>query len=90
MDAPFTYTEDELRSYLPSGWDLVDAEAAAWDPKRRALTFAVVDNVEFDWPVRVVAAEVERLGRMEALRLAFDRAFRDRLGKPTRGLGLAG
>jgi hypothetical protein len=92
MSVPETYryTDEELRSYLPTGWELIDGGEAAWDEKRRATTLRVLDNVHFDWPVTVRAGEVDRVGRLEALRLAFDQVFRDRLGKPTRGLGLGG
>jgi hypothetical protein len=92
MSAPeqYGYTEDELRSYLPSGWDLADGGDVTWDDKKRAATVRIIDNVDFDWPVTVPAREVDEHGRLEALRLAFDRVYRDRLGKPTRGLGLGG
>ena len=61
---PIEYTEDELRSYLPTGWELLDGGRAAWDPKRRALTLRVIDNVDFDWPVTVRAAAVEEIARL--------------------------
>jgi hypothetical protein len=88
-DAP-TYTPDELNSYLPSGWNLVDEGEATWDEKKRRLTFRVMDNVDFDWPVTVSAQDVSRQGRMGALQAAMDQVFRDRLGKGTRGLGFSG
>jgi hypothetical protein len=87
--APFDYTPEELRSYLPTGWELLDGGAAAWDPKKKALTLRVLDNVEFDWPVAVTAAAVAGHGRLEALHRAMEDVFRDRLGRPTRGLGIA-
>lgn len=86
----YGYTEEELRSYLPSGWNLIDGAGVAWDEKKQAATVQVMDNVDFDWPVTVPARDVEQHGRLEALRRAFDRVDRDRLGKPTRGLGLGG
>jgi hypothetical protein len=86
---PLSYTEDEIRSFLPSGWELVDHGASTWDEKRGVLTFAVLDNVDFDWPVRVSAKEAESEGRLHALERAIDFCFRDRLGRGTRGLGLA-
>jgi hypothetical protein len=86
---PIEYTEDELRSYLPTGWELLDGGRAAWDPKRRALTLRVIDNVDFDWPVTVRAAAVEEHGRLEALDRAMKDTFTARLGRPTRGLGIA-
>ena len=86
----YEYTEEELRSYLPSGWELVDGGEAAWDEKRQAVRLRVLDNVHFDWPVEVSARDADRHGRLEALRQAMERVYRGRLGKSTRGLGLAG
>lgn len=83
------YTDAELRSYLPSGWELADDGRSEWDAERQALTVRVIDNVDFDWPVVVRARDAAEHGRLEALRRAMDEVYRDRLGKPTRGLGLA-
>jgi hypothetical protein len=38
----------------------------------------------------VSAADVEKHGRLKAFELAIDDVFRQRLGRHTRGLGLAG
>ena len=86
---PFDYTLDELRSYLPTGWELLEGGAAAWNPKGKALTLRVLDGVDFDWPVTVAAGAVAEHGRLEALRRAMDDVFSARLGRPTRGLGFA-
>lgn len=86
---PFDYTLDELKSYLPTGWELLDGGAAAWDSKQGALTLRVLDNVDFDWPVTVTAAAAEKHGRLVALQRAMDDVFRARLGRPTRGLGIS-
>lgn len=75
-----SYTETEIRSYLPTGWSLADDSAGAWDPKKNVWRTTVLDNVEFDWPVEIKPAEVSSLGRIEALRKAMDRVFRERLG----------
>lgn len=85
---PLSYVEEELNSFLPTGWRLLDG--GTWDEKRRALRFRVIDNVDFDWPVTVTAAEAEEHGRLGALERAMDHVFRERLGRGTRGLGLAG
>jgi hypothetical protein len=93
---PLGYTEDEVRSYLPSGWHLLAADDAntelgprligAWDAGKRVWRTRVLDNVDYDWPLVVKAADAARLGgehgdgRLEALRLAMDRLFRERLG----------
>jgi hypothetical protein len=75
-----SYTETEVRSYLPTGWNLADDDPGAWDPKKKVWTTTVLDNVEFDWPVVVKPGDASSLGRIEALRQAFDRVFRERLG----------
>jgi hypothetical protein len=75
-----SYTETEIRSYLPTGWNLADDEPGAWDPKKKVWQTTVLDNVDFDWPVVVKPGDASSLGRIEALRQAFDRVFRERLG----------
>ena len=77
---PLRYTETEIRSYLPTGWDLIGDREGAWDPKKKVWRATVIDNVDFDWPVEIEAGEVDKVGRLEALRLAFDRVYRERLG----------
>lgn len=75
---PLSYTETEIRSFLPTGWDLADG--GAWDPKRKSWQIRVLDNVDFDWPVVVKADDAGSQGRLEALRLAMDVVYRERLG----------
>jgi len=77
---PLSYTETEVRSYLPSGWNLTDDGPGAWDPKKKIWQTTVLDNVEYDYPVVVKPADAQSHGRIEALRRAFDRVYRERLG----------
>jgi hypothetical protein len=90
---PLGYTEDEVRSFLPSGWRLLAADEpnaelqprtiGRWDGGKRVWRARVVDNVDFDWPLVVKAADAARLGangRIEALRRAMDKLNRERLG----------
>jgi hypothetical protein len=77
---PLNYTETEIRSFLPAGWDLIGDRRGAWDSKKKVWRATVIDNVDFDWPVEIDAGEVGKLGRLEALRQAFDRLYRERLG----------
>jgi hypothetical protein len=77
---PIGYTETEVRSYLPTGWDLAGNPEGSWDAKKKVWRATVIDNVDFDWPVEVKATEASSLGRIEALRRAMDRVFRERLG----------
>jgi hypothetical protein len=74
------YTETEIRSYLPTGWGLVGSRDGVWDPKKKVWKATVIDNVDFDYPVKVTADEMGKLGRLEALRVAIDKVFRERLG----------
>jgi len=78
--SPLSYTDPEIRSYLPSGWNLADGPGT-WDPKKNVWRTMVMDNVDFDYPVEVKPAEASSLGRLEALRKAIDRVYRERLGK---------
>ena len=77
---PLRYTETEVRSFLPSGWDLVGEPQGTWDEKKKTWKTTILDNVDFDWPVVVGADEAAKHGRLEALRRAFDRVYRERLG----------
>jgi hypothetical protein len=77
---PLSYTETEVRSYLPTGWNLTEDGPGAWDPKKKVWTTTVLDNVDFDWPVVVEPGDAQSMGRIEALRKAFDRVYRERLG----------
>jgi hypothetical protein len=88
------YTEDEVRSFLPSGWHLAAADGAnaelspqtigAWDAGKQVWRMRVIDGVDFDWPLVVKGADVAKLGgdsgRIEALRRAMDKLYRERLG----------
>jgi hypothetical protein len=81
-----SYSEEEVRSFLPTGWSVArpatghDGTAGEWDPKKRAWRIRVIDNVDFDYPVVVKADDLGSGGRIEALRLAMDRVYRERLG----------
>jgi hypothetical protein len=77
---PIRYTETEVRSYLPTGWNLSGDPRGSWDAKKRLWRATVVDNVDFDWPLTVAADDAASLGRLEALRRAMDRVYRERLG----------
>jgi hypothetical protein len=77
---PLTYTETEIRSYLPTGWDLAGNPEGAWDSKKKTWQISVLDNVEFDWPLVVKSDDAGSQGRLEALRRAMDVVYRERLG----------
>jgi len=86
-EAPFGYTEEELRSYLPTGWNLVGPATGDWDERKKRWSTRIEDGTDMRWDLVVDGGEVEKKGRVEALRLAVDKLYRDRLGKRTRGLG---
>lgn len=81
-----SYIEDELRSYLPTGWNLAPQEDDGWDPKAGVYRLTVIDEVDHDWPVEVSAQDAEKEGRLAALGQAMDRTQRGRLGWRTKGL----
>lgn len=83
-----SYLPIEIRSYLPTGWKMPEDGGGAWDAAKGVWSTRLTDGADFDWPLAVKASDAAKHGRLEALRLAVDRVFRDRLGKPTRGLGL--
>jgi hypothetical protein len=78
---PLQYTETEIRSFLPTGCDLLaDRQGGGWDPKKKVWRATVIDNVDFDYPLEVKAEAVGKLDRLEALRRAMDQLYRERLG----------
>ena len=77
-DEPLSYTETEIRSFLPTGWNLTRDSPGTWDPKKKVWRLRVLDGVDFDWPVEVKAGEGDN--RLDALRRAMDRVYRERLG----------
>jgi hypothetical protein len=85
--APFCYTEDELRSYLPTGWNLLGPLHGDWNAKKRRWSVRVEDTAYMPWDVEVDQKAVEDEGRLEALQAAMDDLYKGRLGRRTRGLG---
>ncbi len=82
-----SYNETEVRSYLPNGWHL-RWDGGRWDEKADTWKTSVIDNVDFDWQLEVKASDAAKHGRMEALRQAIDRTYRQRYTKSTSGLGI--
>ena len=79
-DAELSYTAEELHGYLPSGWRLADPDGGVWDARKARWTTAVADGAEMEWTLRVDGAEAGKHGRLEALRRAVDRVYREALG----------
>ncbi|HEX4955672.1 MAG TPA: hypothetical protein VF017_19980 [Thermoanaerobaculia bacterium] len=88
-DFPVVYTRTEIESYLPTGWRLSGEQGEGqWDAKAGSWRAVVSDGAEFEWPLLVKSSEAAQKGRMDALREAMDKVYRNRLGKHTRGLGV--
>ncbi len=79
MTRALSYVPDEIKSYLPSGWSL-GAENGHWDEKKRSWEIQVFDVADQDWQVAVKAADADKMGRLEALKRAMDRVWREGLG----------
>ena len=79
MTRALSYVTDEVKSYLPSGWSL-SPDGGRWDDKKGAWSIQVFDVADQDWQVAVKAADAEKLGRLEALKRAMDRVYREGLG----------
>lgn len=75
---PLFYTDVELESYLPSGWTLVAGEEPVWEEEGGDFRFRALDSCEMEWEIVVPKKEVDEHGRIEALRRAVDRLFRER------------
>lgn len=75
---PVMYTEVELESYLPAGWVLAEGASGEWDEKRKAFRVEVLDGSDLDWELEIPKKEVDEHGRIEALRRAVDRLYRER------------
>lgn len=81
-DAPLHYNLTEIQSYLPTGWNLVDVENPGhWDAKRKVWEVAVHDGADMAWTVHVPFGAVSEHGRLEALRRAMNKVYREGIGK---------
>ena len=63
-----SYSEVEIRSYLPSGWGIVPGASGHWDAARGAWSIDVYDGADNTWTVTVPgeAAAKDRLGAFNA------------------------
>lgn len=80
MSEPLTFLPIEVKSYLPSGWGLIDEHGGRWDARRGAWSAEVYDPADNSWTIRVTAADAGRHGRLAALKLAVDQLYREALG----------
>lgn len=79
-DRPLTYTEIEIRSYLPSGWGIA-AGGAGRDVAQSKWTVEVYDGADNAWTVAVASADAARVGRLPALKAAIERLESKALGR---------
>ena len=73
--APVSYLEQEIQSFLPSGWGLVEP-AGSWDARRGVWSVRVQDGADQEWRLEVQGAAAARSGRLEALQQAIDELYR--------------
>jgi hypothetical protein len=79
----FPYTVVEIRSYLPSGWNLVAPDdPGTWDAGKEQWICRVIDGADTTWDLPILAAELKKMGRVDALKKAVDRLYRKALGRP--------
>ncbi len=75
------FTATEIRGLLPGGWNLADpADPGSWDGSGRRWRTGLLDSADVRREVAVDAGEIDRHGRLEALRRAVDRVYREALG----------
>jgi hypothetical protein len=75
-----TYTDVELRSYLPSGWGIRGGSVGQWDGAKGIWKIDVYDPADNDWPLVVAGKAVTAKGRLEALQASVDQLYREALG----------
>ena len=82
MDEPSEFTVREIVGLLPGGWTLAEpADPGGW--QGQSWCIRLVDGADVPHEARVDAKEIERHGRLEALRQELDRLYR---GVAPRGL----
>lgn len=69
------YSSIEIRSYLPSGWNLQQPEGT-FEPHKRRWEIEVQDVSELVSTLAVDQKQADKLGRIPALRVAIDRLVR--------------
>ncbi|MEO8277711.1 MAG: hypothetical protein ABI639_15970 [Thermoanaerobaculia bacterium] len=72
-----TFTEIEIRSYLPSGWGIGASGTGSWNGNENRYELEVYDPADNLWPLQVTGKEAAAKGRLEALRLSVDRVYRN-------------
>ncbi len=74
-----TFTDVEIRSYLPSGWGIRPNRAGVWDAGKSTYQIEVYASTDNLWPLKVTGQAAAASGRLEALRLSVDKLYRSAL-----------
>lgn len=74
-----TFTDIELRSYLPSGGGIRRAGSGGWNAGKSAYEVEVYDSTDNVWPLRISGKEAAAQGRLEALKASVDVLYRQAL-----------
>jgi hypothetical protein len=83
---PPTYTEAEVRSFLPSGWGIVRGSVGRSDSRTGRWAIEVYDGADNAWTIEVEASAASG-DRLQALATAIDRIQRKGLGRKSVLLG---
>jgi len=76
---PLSFTDIEIRSYLPSGWGVQPGATGRWNAGTGTWTIDVYDVADNVWPLTVDSRTSG--DRVAALRTAIDRLVRKGLGR---------
>lgn len=74
-----TFTDIELRSFLPSGWGVRRAGSGRWDAGKSTYEVEVYDSTDNVWPLKISGKEAAAHGRLEALKASVDVLYRQAL-----------
>ena len=74
-NSELAYSSIEIRSYLPSGWNLQQPEGS-FEPDKGRWRIEVQDVSELASTLAVDQKQADELGRIPALRAAIDRLVR--------------
>ena len=72
-----TFTDIEIRSYLPSGWGIRPDCVGAWDAGKSTFAIEVYDLADNLWRLQVTGKDAAARGRLEALKQSIDRLYRN-------------
>ena len=75
-----TFTDVEIRSYLPSGWGIRPQGGATWDASKATYRIEVYDPAVNVWPLTITGKDAAASGRLAALKASVDVLYRKALG----------